>query len=250
MQRQFSRPTLIRMCAPRLSWPFQGLVCSGLILGAGATVPKARSDQTLSNLPSAEVTNVHQIRVLATQTPTAAYSIRLEGDVWWANPTRGLLVLKDDSGAEELEMDLHGEALESGQRVHLEGNATITPAGAGFRIGAKGPVVDNDGVHGMVQKSGAVFLKAGRNPIRVEWFNGVEKYGLEVDYQGPSLPRQKIPGSALFRVQVDAASGVSNWVNGLDFRCSEAPAEVLPAFSPLTALKTGTVDNFDLRVMA
>src|ERR1039457_1833616 len=107
----------------------------------------------------------------------------------------------------------------------------------------------NDGVHGMVEKSGAVFLKAGRNPIRVEWFNGVEKYGLEVEYQGPALLRQKIPGSVLFRVQVDAASGVSNWVNGLDFRSSDAPAEILPDFNPLTALKTGTVDNFDLSVM-
>jgi signal transduction histidine kinase len=209
----------------------------------------ARARQTPDDQTSTQITNVHQIRLLAVQVPQASYSIRLEGDVWWVNPTRGKLVLKDDSGAEELVIDLRGGRAESGQRVRLEGNATITPLGAGFRIGAKGPVVDNDGVHAMVEKSGAVFLKAGRNPIRVEWFNGVEKYGLEVDYQGPSLPRQKIPGSALFRVQVDGASGVSNWVNGLDFRCSEALDEVLPAFSRSTALKTGTVDSFDLRVM-
>ena len=72
--------------------------------------------------------------------------------------------------------------------------------------------MDNDGVHDMGEKSGAVFLTAGRNPIRVEWFNGVEKYGLQVEYQGPGLPRQKIPDSALFRVQVDG-TGISNWVN-------------------------------------
>ena len=34
---------------------------------------------------------------------------------------------------------------------------TITPAGPGFRLGANGPVVDNDGVHGMVEKSGVVY---------------------------------------------------------------------------------------------
>jgi signal transduction histidine kinase len=215
-------------------------VCCGLTL----VTQMARADQT-----SIEVTNVHQIRLLAAQTPKASYSIRLEGDVWWANPAREEFVLKDNSGAEELEMDLHGQSVESGQRVYLEGNGTITPAGAGFRIGAKGPVVDNDGVHVMVEKSGAVFLKAGRNPIRVEWFNGVEKYGLAVEYEGPFLSRQKIPDSALFRIQVDEKSGASNWVNGLDFLCSDAPAEVLPDFNPSTALKTGTVSNFDLRVM-
>jgi signal transduction histidine kinase len=49
---------------------------------------------------------------------------------------------------------------------------------------------------------------------------------------------------------VDGANGASNWVNGIDFRCCEAAAEVLPDFNSLPALKAGTVDNFDLRVMA
>ena len=167
-----------------LIWSWRVWVCCGLTLGAGWVTQTARAEQTLNDQTSAEVTNVHQIRLLAAQTPQASYSIRLEGDVWFASPSRGKLVLKDDSGAEELEMDLHGQSVESGQRLRLEGNGTITPAGAGFRIGAKGPVVDNDGVHVMVEKSGAVFLKAGRNPIRVEWFNGLEKYGLKVEYEG------------------------------------------------------------------
>jgi signal transduction histidine kinase len=238
------------MRAAFLIWSRQAAVCGGLMLGAALVTQTVRADQAFDIHNSTEVTNVHQIRLLATQIPKASYSIRLDGDVWWANPTRGRLVLKDDSGAEELEMDLHGQSVEPGQRVHLEGNGTITPAGAGFRIGTIGPVVDNDGIHGMVEKSGAAFLKAGRNPIRVEWFNGVEKYGLEVEYEGPGLSRQKIPGSALFRIQLDTASGTSNWVNGLDFLCSEATNEILPEFNPSTALKTGTVDNFDLGVMA
>jgi signal transduction histidine kinase len=170
----------------------------------------------------------------------------LEGDVWWANPASGKLVLKDDSGAEELEMDFQGQSVEAGQRVSLDGNGTITPTGAAFKLGVRGPVVNNDGVHGMNEKSGAAFLKAGRNPIRVEWFNGVEKYGLEVDYQGPGLPRGRIPDSALFRVQ----AGGSHWVDGLDYRCIEVTNEALPDFNSLTALATGTVNNFDLSVMA
>ena len=35
-------------------------------------------------------------------------------------------------------------------------------------------VVDNDGLHDMNLKSGKVFLRAGANPIAVQWFNGPE----------------------------------------------------------------------------
>ncbi|HTY87755.1 MAG TPA: ATP-binding protein [Candidatus Acidoferrum sp.] len=251
MQTQSIRNMVIGMRASRLIWSWRVAVCCGLtVVGAAATAQLAEVDRVFNIQNSAEVTNVHQICLLAARVPGASYSFHLEGDVWWANPTLGKLVLKDNSGAEELEMDFRGGSVESGQRVLLEGNGTITPTGAGFRIGAKGPVVDNDGVHDMVEKSGAVYLKAGRNPIRVEWFNGVEKYGLKVEYQGPGLSRQAIPDSALFRNEEDGAGGASNQVNGLDFLCSEAPTEVLPDFNPATALKTGTVNNFDLRVVA
>jgi len=239
-------PVLMRQMF--LIWPWSGVYVSWIFtLALAAQV--ARADDALTPQASAQVTNVGQIRLLASQTPTASYSFYMEGDVWWANPASGKLVWKDDSGAEELELELQGQPVEAGQRVLLDGNGTITPTSGGFKIGAKGPVVNNDGVHGMVEKSGAVFLKAGRNPIRVEWFNGVEKYGLEVDYQGPELARQRIPDSVLFRIQTDAHTGVSNWVNGLAYQCSEVPGEVLPDFNSLRPLATGTINNFDLRVM-
>ena len=38
-----------------------------------------RGAQTPSNQSSTEVTNIHQIRLLAAQTPKAAYSFRLKG---------------------------------------------------------------------------------------------------------------------------------------------------------------------------
>ena len=160
MRRLFAEGMLDSMRATSLILPWRVAVYGAFTLGA----PWAHAVQTPESPSSAEVNTVRQIRALASQTPDASYSFRLEGDVWWANPVRGELVLKDDTGAEELEMDLAGQALAAGQRVHLEGNGTITPTGPGFRLGANGPVVDNDGVHGMVEKSGAVFLKAGRNP--------------------------------------------------------------------------------------
>ena len=196
-----------------------------------------------------EITNVHQIRLLATQVPTAAYSFHLEGDVWWANPAEGRFVLKDDSGAEELETDLQNQPLTAGQRIRLEGYGTLIKTATGFKLGVKGPVVDNDGVHNMVEKLGAVFLKAGQNPLRLEWFNGVDKYGLKVEYEGPDLPRQAIPDTVLFRKEVDEKSGVTNFVNGLDFKCSKAPGETLPDFDYSTAFQAGVVSNFNLDVI-
>jgi signal transduction histidine kinase len=230
-------------------WPWPGRACAW-IWGIALATQSVPADDSPAGQNADAVTNVSQIRLLASQTPTASYSFHLEGSIWWVNPATGKLVLKDDSGAEELEMDMTGQSVEAGQKVLLEGNGTITSVGAGFRLGAKGPVVDNDGVHGMVEKSGAVFLKAGRNPIRVEWFNGVEKYGLAVDYQGPGLPRQKIPDSALYRAEKDPATAASHWQRGLDYRCCQAPGEVLPDFDAWPALATGHINNFDLRVMA
>jgi signal transduction histidine kinase len=157
--------------------------------------------------------------------------------------------LRDASGVVELEMALPDRSLAAGQRVRLEGNTTIAKRGAAFRLGTKGPVVDNDGVHSMIEKSGAVYLDAGHHPLGVDWFNCLEKYGLEVDYAGPGLPRQKIPDAALFRRPTGTTGGTDQWVNGLEYRCYEVAGEQLPDFSELTAVKSGTVSNFDLGVI-
>lgn len=214
---------------------------------ASVTVRAQPTNEGFGSSGAIEITKVHQIRLLAAQISKASYSIHLEGDVWWAHSGDGRFVLKDDSGAEELEMDLHGQALAAGQRVRLTGNCTVTPTGATFRLGPKGAVVDNDGVHKMVEKSGAVFLKAGRNPIRVEWFNGVEKYGLKVEYEGPGLARGPIPDAVLFRMERKGEA--ATLVNGLDFKCVEASAEMLPDFNSLPTLASGSVSNFDLGVI-
>lgn len=238
------------MRATFLAWPRLAIAGCLLLLGAALQIQTAAADQGLAGEPVFDVTNVLQVVRLSSERGHLSHTIHLEGTVWWANPAQGRLVLKDESGAAELEMNLGGQPVEPGQRVRVEGNGTIARRGAGFRIGANGSVVDNNGIHGMAEKSGVVYLKAGRHPIRVDWFNGVEKYGLEVEYEGPGLPRQKIPDAALFRMQVNSTLGTSNWVNGLDYRCYEVPGEVLADFSRQPAIKSGTTTNFDLSVMS
>lgn len=238
-----------RVAVPRLTLRAAGCV---LAVGAGLlAVPNLQSgappeDSLRESFPA--VTNVEQLSRVAAQNPRIAYAIDLTGIVWWADPAGNRLVLADMSGAEELNVNVPDMAVHPGQRVRLSGMATIARRGAGFTIGPRGPVVDNNGVHAASEKSGAVYLRAGLQPFAVEWFNGVEKYELTVAYAGPDFARRPIPDSALFRAAGTNADGTTNFLNGLEYSCYEGMWEAIPDLSRLTAVKTGTVTNFDLGV--
>ncbi len=60
-------------------------------------------------------------------------------------------------------------------------------------------VVDNDGLHGMLEKGGAIALGAGLHPIRVLFFNKTGGDGLKVSYSGPGVEKKPIPVEALYR---------------------------------------------------
>jgi hypothetical protein len=57
-------------------------------------------------------------------------------------------------------------------------------------------VVDNDGLHGMVERSGDIGLAAGRHPIRVEFFENQGGAGLIVRWSGPGVGKTIVPASA------------------------------------------------------
>jgi serine/threonine-protein kinase len=75
---------------------------------------------------------------------------------------------------------------------------TFSDDGSMLYIGGA-PVVDNDGLHMPKEESGKVTLKAGKHPLRVEFSQGGGGATLEVYWEGPGLPRQPIPSTALFR---------------------------------------------------
>jgi hypothetical protein len=219
-----------------------------VVIGLFASLPIIAQNQVSTGTAIVLVTNVAQISRVSSQNANTSYFIQLEGEILWANPAAGKFVLKDSSGAEEFEMDLQGRSLQPGQRIRLEGNTTITARGASYQLGTIGPVVDDDGIHIMTEKSGAIYLNAGLHPICADWFNGLEKYGLEVDCEGPSFLRQRIPDAMLFRSQTNTDKTVS-FIHGLNYACYPAEEEVLPDFHQLAALETGVVSNFDLSVM-
>jgi len=75
---------------------------------------------------------------------------------------------------------------------------TISDDGSKLWIG-KTEVVSNDGLHPPQEMVGDIHLKAGKHAITVTFFENSGGEHLEVFWDGPDLPRQKIPPTALFR---------------------------------------------------
>ncbi len=69
--------------------------------------------------------------------------------------------------------------------------------GSDRRIGSA-LVVDNDGLHARTEKSSTLPLAKGRQPFTVAWFARDAPPALDVYYEGPNVPRQRLPGAALY----------------------------------------------------
>lgn len=111
-------------------------------------------------------------------------------------------------------------------------------------------VVDNDGVHSMIERSGTIGLKAGKHVITVGFFQKQIDKKLEVSYEGPGISKQVIPSSVLYSsVLLLPAVNPANILNGLNYKYYEASSYYqLPSFNSLTPVKTGTTSNFDISV--
>jgi signal transduction histidine kinase len=221
------------------------MALSGLIFAADPVCAQTGPlNQDLVPAPLPTITNLSQFRQLGLQNPCLSHPIRLEGQVCWVNPAEKTFALVDATGGLLLQWEWLNQPLSLGQRVRLTGAATVLKGGNIFKIGVDGLVMNNDGLHPMIEQAGATYLKVGKVPIRLDWFNGEGLFGLTANFEGPGLPRQGIKDSALFRKPGNAA----NWVPGLDYRCYEGWWHDLPDFDELKPVKTGVVDNFNLGV--
>lgn len=62
-------------------------------------------------------------------------------------------------------------------------------------------VVDNDGSHGAIERTGAVGLLAGTHKIEVRYFQGAGGASLEASWQGPGTDKAAIPTTVLSHVE-------------------------------------------------
>ncbi len=60
-------------------------------------------------------------------------------------------------------------------------------------------LIDNDGLHGMVERSAVVALATGAHPIRIEYFQATGDAELQLEMSSSTMRRQKIPAGHLYR---------------------------------------------------
>jgi len=99
-----------------------------------------------------------------------------------------------------LDTDIFGVAFEGYIEIDNAGRYTFYTSsddGSNLYIDGK-KVVDNDGSHGVIGKSGDIDLKAGRHIIRIDYFNSLGGFWLDAFYKGPGVPREIIPANKLF----------------------------------------------------
>ncbi|MGN7516144.1 MAG: alkaline phosphatase family protein [Allomuricauda sp.] len=105
-------------------------------------------------------------------------------------------VLTDDMPQEQVAV-----VFESYLEVSEEGQyGFFTNSDDGSKLYVNGTeIVNNDGDHGVLERSGSLKLSKGTHLVRVEYFNGVGGYHLDVKYSGPHIPKQIIPANHLYR---------------------------------------------------
>jgi hexosaminidase len=84
--------------------------------------------------------------------------------------------------------------------IQSVGEYTISVASDdGSRLLVDGrPVVNNDGLHGVVEVTGKVILEPGKHRIEVQYFQRGGGRDLSVSIEGPQLPKQPLPPRMLF----------------------------------------------------
>ena len=113
-------------------------------------------------------------------------------------------------------------------------------------------VVNNDGLHGQVERSGRVNLTAGLHEIIVTYFDNGGGDGLTVSWKGPQIRKQPIPASALSsggsgNPQAQALNLIASWPGHTNQKIADfaklATSETMssPALAALAAMPKNQV---------
>ena len=197
-------------------------------------------------LPPVTVTSVAQLQKLVGSRQRLNCSLALTGTVCAANAARGVLAFTDNCGAEMFWLNFSGQEFKAGQQLTLTAtNCEVIRRRTGLAIQAAA-LVDNDGAHELVEKSATVTLETGNHPIRVEWFKQYGNGFLSLQFSGPEIPRQNIPGSYLSHSNSYYFSETNHLIPGLSLDAFEGSWPKLPDFSEWPIVATGVATNFEL----
>ncbi len=201
--------------------------------------PVARAENT--------VTNLSGLAQLIDENERIVGDVDLEGIVCDAtDPSIGVVILRDATGVALIELGVDEPKILVGEKVRIEGrNCLLRRRDMGVKISAV-PLVGNDGTHIVTTVPGKIRLAAGRHPLRLEWFNQLRDFTLEVTWQMSNAPPEAIPATALWHSVSPGGSAKTNFEPGLQVDCFEGNWQSVPDFELLKSAKSGVATNFDL----
>ncbi|WP_375326123.1 alkaline phosphatase family protein [Flagellimonas sp. GZD32] len=163
----------------------QGQLVSTIAEGNFRIVPESKEDAV--KFQTYEVSGIVKLPDFTTLNPS------YEGFVTEFSHKQAL---SEDKPQEEIAV-----VFESYLDILEEGNYTFfTNSDDGSKLYINGTeIVDNDGDHGVMERSGSLDLTKGKHLVRVEFFNGGGGYHLDVKYKGPNTAKQIIPANHLYR---------------------------------------------------
>src|ERR1051325_6370398 len=207
---------------------FSLLFAMTVVFSALVPPPTAGAEEAIEK---STITNLAQLTHAVLVEDRSLRDLRLPVVVCAASTNTGVLIVQDSTGTELLELGNPGHNFQPGDKIRLEGKPCfIRRTGAGILVAAR-PLFDNDGIHSMVTFSNEFQMKTGRYPFRLDWFNSVREFGLEVSCEA-----------------VEAENSDVRHINFLQptrAECFEGFWESLPDFQMLQPVKTMAVTNLD-----
>ena len=199
----------------------------------------------MSNAANSSVTNLAQLHGALAGQSKVICSVSLKGTVCAASrPAVGAVILQDEYGVELLQFDNCPIELHPGDKILIEAaHCLLRQREGGVEISGV-PVVDNDGLHNPVNKSGAVILAAGRHHFELDWFNSVLHSELQFACMQPQMSLRPIQAAQLWHSD-DPWN--TNLVAGLHVDAFEGSWESVPDFNWLAPVKMSAVTNIDLK---
>ncbi|MES2922169.1 MAG: ATP-binding protein [Verrucomicrobiota bacterium] len=144
-----------------------------------------------------------ELREVVSAKERSILTFRLEGVVCASSAPLGLIALNDGTSAALMELPSLPPDLHPGDRVLISGSNCLVGRGAlAIQIGTV-PVIEIDGSHPALTKSGTVFLQEGMRAFRLEWYNGYSNSTLDLDYERSDMDRQKVPPGVLWHRESD-----------------------------------------------
>ncbi|MCW1911967.1 histidine kinase [Luteolibacter sp. GHJ8] len=139
-----------------------------------------------------------EMRLAVAGSGRANASYRLEGIVCGVSSDGRLVALQDESDTLLLDCPSLPKGISPGKRILLEGDQCPLARGRyAIHLGTA-PLIEIEGHHAELARANTIYLRKGEQPLRVDWFNGLNLSGLSLEYEGPGIPMQKVPAGVLF----------------------------------------------------